>query len=642
MSSVDKDQIVEDFFRSLKVALTNAFSYPKNHPYFIKSVENFKLKLELLLAIFNPFKIGVTSSGLVVDGKNLNRSGFYDELARLLHQRKIKSIEIRGGLSLQELVQFLCIISLPQKDIFKEGGLSLILEKERLAHFTIDELDYSAFLHGEGQECADIWGYMLKYAAHSNDAVKLEQLADDFSSFIGRISEKELLDAEGISSEVNEFLSCLRGKNKEKFDKCAQDVFLWLLRNKKTLSQEKLARLKPVFNGLSQEDFSALLEEGFMQEDNFDTLSLQLFSKISEQANTANVTEKFFNKINETQDLKDNPLVVKKIRNLLSSSQDDPLSAVYRNTLESLIKGISFSGKLVFDHKLLKENYRYIVLGILATDQNPETLQTAAVILEQELPGIFEENNLALLKDIWGVLAKRRQEGIKPCTDLEKDYSTFIENIALDGLLNSEQEFLLEMVSSPSKGASLYLDKIFSAEKVSRQALSLFLRLFKDSLGAFYERLNQKIQDTEFLGSMTEALGQIDSPVTLSVLEYIYLSANELIKIESLKAMRKLKKVDTVFLMRQLNTDSLLLRNMLLSVLILDAQAKKNALGLLFGFPSFLGSKNKLLMENMQIAFDLRFVEAAGYIKQLSRRKFFWNRELRNKAAQILKEWNVS
>jgi len=79
MSSVDKDQIVEDFFRSLKVALTNAFSYPKNHPYFIKSVENFKLKLELLLAIFNPFKIGVTSSGLVVDGKNLNRSGFYVE-----------------------------------------------------------------------------------------------------------------------------------------------------------------------------------------------------------------------------------------------------------------------------------------------------------------------------------------------------------------------------------------------------------------------------------------------------------------------------------------------------------------------------------------------------------------------------------
>lgn len=641
MSSVNKDQIIEDFFRSLKVALTNAFSYPKDHPYFIKSVENLKLKLELILAVLNPLKIGVTNSGLVVDGKILTRVGFYDELARLLHQRKIKNIEIRNGVILQELIQLLSVISLPQKDIFKNGGINALLEKKQLTNFTVDELDYSAFLHGEGQECADVWGYMLKYAVHSNDAVKLGQLADDFGSFINRVSEKELLDAEGISSEVNEFLACLRGKNKEKFDKCTQDVFLWLLRNKKTLSQEKLVRLKPVFNGLSQEDFSALLQEGFMQDDNFDTLSLQLFSKISEQKNSLKITEKFFNKINETQDLRDNPGVVKKIRNLLSTAQDDPLSAVYRNTLESLIRGITFSGKLIFDHKMLRENYRYIVLGVLATDQNPGTLTLAAEILEKELAGIFEENNVVFLKDLWGVLAKRKGEGVKACIDLEGSYSSFVENIVLNGFLTSEQEFLLEMVSSPGKEPGLYLDKIFTAEKVNKQVLGLFLRLFQGSLKAFYEKLNQKIQDTEFLGSLTDALGQIDTPVTLSMLEYIYLSANELVKSEALKAMRRLKKVDIVFLTHQFNTNSLLLRNGLLSVLILDAQAKKYALDLLFGIHSFLGNKNKLLIENMQIAFDLRFIEAVSYIGQLSRRKFFWNRELRNKAVGILKEWNA-
>ncbi|MFA5350932.1 MAG: hypothetical protein WC357_06360 [Candidatus Omnitrophota bacterium] len=639
---MNKEDIIEDFFRSLKVALTNAFSYPKNHPYFIKSVENFKLKLELILAVLNPLKIGVTNSGLVVDGKVLTRIGFYDELARLLHQRKIKNIEIRNGVTLQELIQLLSVVSLPQKDIFKNGGINALLDKKQLNNFTIEELDYSAFLHGEGQECADVWGYMLKYAAHSNDAVKLGQLADDFGSFINRVSEKDLLDAEGISSEVNEFLACLRGKNKEKFDKCTQDVFLWLLRNKKSLSQEKLARLKPVFNGLSQDDFSALLQEGFMQEDNFDTLSLQLFSKISEQKNSLNITEKFFNKINETQDLRDNPGVVKKIRNLLSTSHDDPLSAVYRNTLESLIKGITFSGKLIFDHKILKENYRYIVLGILATDQNPDTLTLAAEILEKELAGIFDENNVVLLKDIWALLLERKKDGIKACIDLEKSYSSFVENAALSGLLVSEQEFLLEMISAPSKESSIYLDKIFATDKANKQVLGLFLRLFQGNLKDFYEKLNQKIQDTEFLGSLTDALGQIDTPVTLSVLEHIYLSANELVKSESLKAMRKLKKVDIAFLTRQFNTNSLLLRNGLLSVLILDPQAKKYALDLLFGIHSFLGNKNKLLIENMQIAFDLRFIEAVSYIRQLSRRKFLWNRELRIKAVGILKEWNAS
>jgi len=635
------DQLVEDFFRSLKVALTNAFSYPKDHPYFIKSVENFKLKLELMLTVLNPLKIGVTNLGLVVDGKALTRVGFYDELARLLHQRKIKNIEIRAGVNIGDLIQFLSIISLSEKNIIKSGGVNALLEKKQLANFKIDELDYSAFLHGEGQECADIWGYMLKAAAHSNDTEKMGQLADGFGSFINRINEKDLLDAEGISSEVNEFLAALRGNDKEKFDKCSKDVFLWLLRNKKSLSQEKLIKLKPVFNGLSPDDFSALLQEGFIQEDNFDSLSLQLFSKISEQENSPKITEKFFNKVNETQELRDRPGVAKKIQNLLSTTQDDRLSAVYRNTLDSLVKGISFSGKLIFDHKLLKENYRYIVLSLLATEQDPDILQTASNILEKELAGALEDNNVSLLKDLWGVLIKRKKEGIKACIDLEESYSSSVENIILNGSLTLEQEFLLEMVSRPSQSLSLYLERIFVAEKVNIQVLNLFLKLFKDSLGVFYEKLDQKIQDTEFLGSLTDALSYIDTPVTLSILEYIYLSSNELVKSESLKAMHKLKKVDTAFLMRQLNTDSLLLRNGLFSVLILDPQAKKDVLGLLFGFNSFLGNKNKLLIENMQIAFNLRFIEAVSYIQQLSRRKFFWNKELRNKAAGILKEWNA-
>jgi hypothetical protein len=639
---VNKEEIIEEFFRSLRVTLTNAFSYSKDHPYFIKSVENFKLKLETLLVIFDPFKIGVTSSGLVVDGRSLSRAGFYDELARLLHQRKIKSIEIKGGVTLGELIQFLGLISLPQKEIFKSGGLPALLEQQRLTHFSIQELDYSAFLQGEGQECADIWGYMLKEAIDSNDAVKIEQLADSFGSLIKRVKEQDLFDVEGISTGVNEFLINLRNRNKEKFDKCLNDVFLWLLQNKKTVSQDKLSKLKPVFDSLSQEEFATLLKEGFLQEDNFDSLSLQLFSKISEQKDSPKIAQDFFSKMSETPGLKDDPGAVKKIRNLLSGSQDEAMSGVYRNTLDSLVKDISFSGKLFFDHQMLKENYRYIVLSILATDLNSNIQLEAAAILEKELAGIFQDNHLGLLRDLWGVLVKRKQEGIKAGIDLEKSLSLAIENMVFNGTLVSEQEFLLEMVSSAGKELNLYLDKIFSGEKVNPQVLVLFLRLFQDNLEAFYASLRQRIQDTEFLASLIEALGQLDTPETLSVLEYIYSGANELVKFESLKAMRKLKKIDTVFLKRQLNTDSSLLRSHLLSVLILDLQAKNDVLDLLFKFPSFLGSRNKLLIENMQIVFDLHFREASGWIKDLRGRRFFWNRQLRNKAAQILKEWNVS
>ncbi|MDD5500711.1 MAG: hypothetical protein PHH57_03380, partial [Candidatus Omnitrophica bacterium] len=443
---MNKDEIIEDFFRSLRVALTNAFSYPKDHPYFIKSVESFKVKLDTLLAALNPFRIGITSSGLVVEGKTLNRAGFYDELARLLHQRKIKSIEILAGFELNELLRFLCVVSLSQKEIFKSGGLGVILEKEKLTHFKIQELDYSAFLHGEGQECTDIWGYMLKDAVYSGDALKMDQLADSFGSLIKKVNDKEFFEEEGVSSEVSDFLVSLRNKNKEKFDKCLNDVFIWLLRNKKTLSQDKLDKLKPVFNNLDENEFTKLLKEGFLQEDNFDSLSLQLFSRISEQKETARITEDFFNNMDQSPELKDNPVVVKKIRNLLSNSHDDQMSAVYRNTLDSLVRNISFSGKLFFDHQELKENYRYIVLSVLATDLNPETVQQASAILERGLPEIFEDNDVPFLKDFWEVLTKKEGEGLGACGEIKKKISSYAEDIILGPGLAPGQELLAGMV----------------------------------------------------------------------------------------------------------------------------------------------------------------------------------------------------
>ena len=638
---MDKDQIVEEFFRSLKVALTNAFAYNKDHPYFIKSVENFKLKLEALLVISNPFRIGVTSTGLVVDGKNLTKTGFYDELARLLHQRKIKSVEISGGSTLQELIQFLGVISLPQREFIKNGVLSALLEKARLIHFTIQELDYSAFLSGEGQECTDVWSYMLKEAVEGNDEVKINNLAHNLDKLLKGTNQNDIFETQEIPATINEFLVCLRNKDKEKFEKCSKDLFLWILHNKKSISKEKLVNLKQTFDSLNQEDFSTLFWEGLLHEDNFDALSLQVFSKISGQNNPAEIAQGVFNKNNASQRLNSNPRVAKRIQDLLTGIQDDKLSSVYRNTLESLIKGISSSGVLFFDQKALKENYRYIVLNMLSSDEDKDNLLLAAEVLERELASIFEDNDLGFLKDLWSQLVKRKKEGISVCVDLERKFSVFIENIILSQSLPPEQDCLLEMVSFPNQEMSFYLSIIFNAEKVNKLVLGLFFKFFPGNLDIFYQRVEEKLQDIEFLYSLIEALGQLAAPVTLGILDHIYYSANELIKVEILNIMRKLKKGDVEFLMRQLNTDSPALRKNLLSVLILDAQAGDGALDLLLKIPNFCGRKNALLIENMQIVFDLGLIETAGRIHDLSRRKFFWNRKLRVRAKQILKEWNA-
>lgn len=638
---MDKDQLVNDFFRVLRATLTNSFSYPKDHPYFIKSVDNFKLKLEELLAVLDPLKIGITGSGIMLDGKNLNRAGFGDELAQLLHRRKIKSIEIRSGVTLKELVSFFSVISLRQEEIIKSGGVNAILDKQALLNFTIEELDYSVFLHEEGQEVPDVWGYMLKDALTANDEAKINKLADNFGTLIKRSNQDDIFQTPELPASVNDFLSYLKTKDKEKFAKCSKELFLWLLHNKEALNEEKLTKLAQLFNSLSQEDFSNLFLEGVAQEENFDALSLQFFSRISEQRNPAQIAQGIFTKINASQYLNRNPRVVKRIQDLLTHPQEDQISAVYRNTLESLVKGISFSGELFFDQKELKENYRYIVLNMFASEADEENLSLVAEILEQEWASAFEENNLGFLKDLASQLAKRKKEGNSVGIELEKKFSVFVENIILNRPLLPQEECLLEMISSPGQEANFYLDKIFTAETANPQLLGLFFKLFPGNLDIFYQRVEQRIQDLEFIFSLIGALGVLAVPGILGILDHIYVSSNELIKVEILNTMRKLKKVDAEFLTRQLNTNSPLLRKNILSVLILDAQVSDGALDLLLKIPGFCGSQNELLIENMQIVFDLGLIEAAGRIRDLERRRFLWNRKLRAKAKQILKEWNA-
>ncbi|TAM41527.1 hypothetical protein EPN54_01815 [bacterium] len=639
---MNKEEILEDFFRTLRVVLTNAFSYSKDHPYFIKSVANFKNKLETALLILNPLKIGVTDSGLMADGRNLDKSGFYDDLARLLHQRKIKSLEIRKGADLQELVQFFSIISLPQKEIFKNGGIGALLLRQQLTHFTIGELDYSTLLRGEGQEGVDIWGYMLRDAVRNNDAGKLNKLADDFGSLVRRVNEKDVFGAEGISSQVSDFMISLRGTNREKFDRCSKDIFLWLLRNKKSLNDEKLAKLRPIFIGLEEDDFSALLWDGILREDNFDSLSLQIFSKISNSEGPGKISGNFLKEGDQARYLRSNPAAVKKIQNLLNAGAEDSLSAVYRNTLESLVKSISFSGKLLFDHKGLLENYRGIILAIFSSGEKNDNPQMIEAILEKEVGAALEDNDAGFLKGLWAQLAKRKAQGFSACLAIEKKLSVSVENIVFSGGMVPEQEFLLEMVSSSEQEPNFYLDKIFSAEKTDKYILSLFLRLFKDDLSAFYARLEQKFQDMEFLLSLIGTLGELSMPATLDILKHIYSSSNHMVKLEVLAAMRSGKNIDRAFLLAQLNSDSILLKRGALLVLILEPQGREEALKLLLNVNSPWGRRNRALIENMQMVYSLGLKEAGTYIKGLAGRRFFWNRRLRQKAGRILKEWNVS
>jgi len=639
---VNKEELIEEFFRALRITLTTAFSYPKTHPYFIKSAENFKSKLEAAQAVLNPLQIGVTDTELLLGQESFDFKGLSAELARLLHQRKVKSLTIKNGASLAEVIGFFSVISMSPKDILRQGGVNHLLTEQSLHSFMVEDLDYSVFLHNQGQECSDLWGYLLKDMLAIEAPDKLNTLAANFNALIKQSSQNDIFNHPEVTEQISQFLLALKAKDQALFTKCSQELFVWLLHNKQSLNADRLGKLKAIFEQLDQEELGRLFLEGVNQEENFDTLSLEIFSKLAQQKNPGQITSGFLNKLQGNKRSEFSPKVARRLNNLLVGLQNDRLSAVYRHTLELLVKGIASSGALTFDQKELKENYRYIVLNILAVEEDRDNLQLAALALEKELSDILNANELGLLKDIGSTLLRRKKTPNAICGELEKTVSFFVENFILSQPLAQEQEFLLDLVTASSQDINFYLDKIFGADLANKHILSLFFKFFPGHLDIFYQRFQGRVRDIEFTCSLIQALSSLNSVLTLGILDHIYASVNELVKIEILHNLRKLKRVDAQFLLRQLNTPSPTLRKNLLALLVLDVRAQEEALELLLKKPGWLGQNNSVLIENMQIVFELGLIEAAGLIRDLSRRQFFWNSKLRAKARQILKEWNVN
>ncbi|MDH5383423.1 MAG: hypothetical protein OEY18_01850, partial [Candidatus Aminicenantes bacterium] len=131
---MNREETLKSIFTALKVSLKNASFYHKDHPAFTKSVEDLKGKIDGFLSGEESVKIGFTPHSLFFDNRHWEEDRTFTELARAFHFRKVKNLEIRRGLALQELTTFVAKVHLPPKDIFKEGGLEDILKRENITH----------------------------------------------------------------------------------------------------------------------------------------------------------------------------------------------------------------------------------------------------------------------------------------------------------------------------------------------------------------------------------------------------------------------------------------------------------------------------------------------------------------------------
>lgn len=640
-ANANKEEFLAEFLRQFKIALTTAFFYESSHPYFVRHIEQFHRQLILVFSIANPIKISVTPSSLSIAGSIFQKKGLYDELAGIFHYRKVKTIFIHSDVTVEELTVFFSGLALAVKEVYRAGGIPKILAARNITRIAVEELDYAPLLQGEGQECKDIWGYLLGDTLESEDEQKINQLADNFSALLGKFPENSLLQDEKYFKSITDFLGFLKARQPEKHKSCLNEVIRAIARAGQIAMEDKISRIQSITQGLNEQEVASLIWEALFTEGNVDALSFQLLVRLSQQHDRENPAQPLLTQADIHKIMRGNLHAAKNIQRLLSSSDDQPLSEMYRNTLSALLKDISSEGNLFFDRNLLGANYRYILLNLLGQEHNEKNLKLAAAQLAGECDKAAKEHEVKFIEDVLVTLngARRAQEDAAVFKALDESLKACIEAWLWEEDSSLRLDSLIPALDVFPEDPREFIRKMFGQPKINAQALKIFFRFFIGEISFFNECLKERISDLEFITGVIEALKAVPHFLTWDILAFLYSVSSDIIRIDILKAMRESDKPDQGFLVSVVKDAGFSLRKEALSALVRNKGDIKEALDILLAIPGFWGRNNKKIVENIDLVDSLDIREAKLHLVALSKRMFFWNRPVRNRALGVLARW---
>ncbi len=641
---MDKEEAIVEFLKGLRICLNNASVYFKEHPYYIKSVNEFKVKIDSLLEFINPIKVNIAPDSLFIALTPYAKSQLFTELAAFFHIRKIKSIELREGLTIDELLNFLSAIALAPKEILKRGGAQNIINIEHNAHCFVEQLDYSQLLGSAGEEAKDVWLYLFGEAAQGNDAQKIQQCVNNFGSVADSFNVRDLTEDEVLKDNVCRFLSCLKDGQKEDYEKCSKEMFKAVFKYKDAIAPEQAQKIKAIFKDLSQDQFADLLLDGIAKDDNFDALSMQLFSRLAGEERAQGISASILANAGAKSAVKENPRIAKRVHSLLSGPDTQSLSEGYRHILSSLLKDISFEKGVFFDRSQLHVNYRYILLTLIDDEKKQDNISQVVNKLVAEWGNIVNDKDTVFLRCAYDIISRKKKENfafVAVFVELDKRMAEFIEHVLWEGQSLPDLEYLVDGLEKSSSEIDFFLGKIFEQECISPPVLKLFFRSFPLEKGKFYKKLEVRRADMDFLSRMVHSLKILDPKITFEALIKVYGFTNELVRAEILKIMQGLPEISANFALSVLEKSGARLKKEALEILIRDEQLRRQAAAALLGISSSFGMNNSLLIENMDLCSQAGLKEAGDHLELLKNRRFFWNRAVREKAKAALEKLNA-
>ena len=633
----EREIILDNFFKSLRITFNNCSIYFKEHPLFVKSIEKLHADTLAVLSFLDPLVLGITPNSLSVFGKYFEKESLYTELATFLHRRKIKSIEIRKNITVSDMGIFVASLSLPVLDIFKEGGLAYLLEKNGVANVTVTELDYSSLLRAEGQEQKDIWAYLLKRAVKEKNKEQIDNIVENFDAALEKVTITDFFENENLRASIAKFLNFLKTQEEQNFNKCARVLIRAVSNSKAYTGRDKIKQLAFLADSLTPQEITNILCQEVTSQDAFNVKSIELFSSLLDRSQNESVASALAQRIKKESGY--NTTAVKKTKELLASLEESSVKMIYQYALGSFLTDMGLAGSLSFDSEQMKKNYRTILLNLFAEEKISSGLLQIAERVYAELDKALSEADTGFVRNLFTLIAKKIDSGsgirnileeIKVKADRKLEEALLLQKIDIDNTIG--------FLPKTTFDKNFYLTKIFIEKDVSYNIFRLYFNFFPRDINELYREIKLNHSDINFIKKIMETLKNKDTDITCGILENIFYSASRFLKMEILKIMQNFSKYNENFVVSILLEDDLSVKRQAMSVVAKNDSLRKKAASALLSIPNRFGLKNKIINENINMIGEFKLIEAKPKLENISRLKVFWKKSLKNSAIRALGE----
>lgn len=642
---MDNTELLNTFTRTMKATLETGALYSLEHPIFSENLERLKECLESFLKNGDPLKIGFSPHSLIIDDIPYSENDSFKRLAHSFYKKKVKAITFRPGLTDEELKEFIATASLQARDLFAAGGMSSILQQKNIAHITVNELDFTELLNGEGEECADVWTYMLREAVTSQNKATINKYAENFGKLAKRIKMTALIEDPQAYENMQTFLSFLQETEEAKYKDCAKHLLKSAVKTNAISDEESIRNISALVKNLKTDDLADALWDEIISEDHVDTLNLNLFSQLMDTEENRKVTDSLAEKAEKNKLLLKAPRVRKRINDLFSDSNASFIPENYRHFLNLALNTISDGGILAYDRHHAEKNYWLIVCALVPFEKDASQSEKILQRMQERWDQIKETNNIKLLLAAYGSLQSLpRIDDEKVALyakGLRQIVTEHVEAMIFDGEISiTHFSDAIRVLAQETHAIERYYDMFFNHSKVNPFMLQLLLSLPRDNPHVFYQHLSMKKKDVKFIRKIIDLAKHLPSTQeSLDVLTTIYNFSGEFIKIKALREMAAIGLCDEQIVLPLLKKSAYHVKLEALRVALGDKEVLHKALHILFWIPPLFGINTYMLCSHIKIVDTLDIHDAQHDIERLASLKYFWNSAIRRDAKKLLEKW---